>query len=38
MNSKRNSLVNEANWNILLASGKEIKRDSTSSENESRVA
>jgi hypothetical protein len=38
MNSKRNSLINEANWNILVASGKEIKRDSTISVNESRVA
>ena len=26
------------NWNILVASGKEIKRDSTISVNESRVA
>jgi len=38
MNSKRNSLINEANWNILVASGKEIKRDSTISVNESRAA
>ena len=26
------------NWNILVASGKEIKRDSISSVNENRVA
>ena len=26
------------NWNILLASGKEIKRDSAISENESGIA
>ena len=29
--------VNEVNWNILLASGKKIKRDSISSVNESRL-
>lgn len=28
--------LNEANWNILVASGKEIKRDSISSVNENR--
>ena len=38
INSKRNSLVNEVNWNILVTSGKEIKRDSISSVNESRKA
>ena len=32
----RNSVLNEVNWNILLASGKEIKRDSISSVNENR--
>jgi len=29
---------NEVNWNILLTSGKEIKRDSTINVNESRRA
>ena len=29
--------MNGVNWNILLASGKEIKRDSISSVNESRL-
>lgn len=38
MDSERNSVVNEVNWNILVASGKEIKRDSMISMNESRVA
>lgn len=38
INSKRNFLVNEVNWNILVTSGKEIKRDSMSSVNESREA
>ncbi len=38
INSKRNPLINEVNWNILVTSGKEIKRDSTSSVNESREA
>ena len=38
MNSKRNYLINEVNWNILLTSGKKIKRDSIVSVNESRVA
>ncbi len=28
-------LINEVNWNILLTSGIKIKRDSTSSVNES---
>lgn len=28
INSKRNSLVNKVNWNILVTLGKEIKRDS----------
>ena len=36
MNSKRNQLVNEDNWNILVSSGKEIKRDSMISVNENR--
>lgn len=30
--------INEVNWNILLTLGKEIKRDSASSENETRKA
>ena len=34
--SKRNSIINEVNWNILVTLGKEIKRDSMISENESR--
>lgn len=38
INSKRNFIVNEVNWNILVTSGKEIKRDSTISGNESRKA
>jgi len=38
INSKRNPLVNEVNWNILVTSGKEIKRDSMSNVNESREA
>lgn len=38
INSKRNFLVNEVNWNILVTSGKEIKRDSMISVNESRKA
>jgi hypothetical protein len=36
MNSKRNLLVNEVNWNILVTSGKEIKRDSMISVSENR--
>jgi hypothetical protein len=32
----RNSVINEVNWSILLASGKEIKRDSISNVNENR--
>lgn len=27
INSKRNPLINEVNWNILVTLGKEIKRD-----------
>ena len=38
MNSKRNLILNEVNWNILVTSGKEIKRDSMNSVSESRVA
>jgi len=38
MNSKINSVINEVNWNILITSGKEIKRDSMISENENRKA
>lgn len=38
MNSERNPIINEVNWNILVASGKEIKRDSMISVNESRAA
>jgi len=38
MNSERNSVINEVNWNILVTSGKEIKRDSMISVNESRTA
>jgi hypothetical protein len=38
MNSEINSIINEVNWNILVTSGKEIKRDSIISENESRTA
>jgi len=38
INSKRNFLINEVNWNILVTSGKEIKRDSMISVNESREA
>ena len=30
--------INEVNWNILLTSGKQIKRDSIISVNENRVA
>lgn len=35
---EKSIFLNEANWNILVASGKEIKRDSTISVNESRAA
>ena len=28
INSKRNLIINEVNWNILVTLGKEIKRDS----------
>jgi len=38
INSKRNLILNEVNWNILVTSGKEIKRDSMNSVSESRVA
>ena len=38
MNSKRNPIINEVNWNILVTSGKEIERDSMISVNESRAA
>jgi hypothetical protein len=38
MYSKRNSIINKVNWNILVTLGKEIKRDSIISENESRKA
>jgi hypothetical protein len=38
MYSERNSIINEVNWNILVTLGKEIKRDSMISENESRKA
>jgi hypothetical protein len=38
MYSQRNSIINEVNWNILVTLGKEIKRDSMISENESREA
>ena len=36
IHSKRNQIINEANWNILVTSGKEIKRDSIISVNENR--
>ena len=36
MYSKRNSIRNEVNWNILVALGKEIKRDSMINVNENR--
>jgi len=38
MYSKINSIINEVNWNILVTLGKEIKRDSIISVNESRIA
>jgi len=38
MYSRRNSIINEVNWNILVTLGKEIKRDSMISVNESRKA
>ena len=38
MYSRRNSIINEVNWNILVTLGKEIKRDSIISVNESRKA
>jgi len=37
INSKRNLIINEVNWNILLTSGKEIKRDSMISVNKNRL-
>ena len=37
INSKRNLILNEVNWNILVTSGKEIKRDSINSVSKSRV-
>jgi len=36
--TKRNLIINKVNWNILVTLGKEIKRDSMISENESREA
>ena len=38
INSKRTLILNEVNWNILVTSGKEIKRDSMNSVSESRGA
>lgn len=38
MDSERNPIINEVNWNILVTLGKEIKRDSMISVNESRTA
>ena len=38
MNSKRNLLINKVNWNILVALGKEIKRDFMNSVNENEKA
>ena len=38
MDSERNPIINEVNWNILVTSGKKIKRDSIISVNESRTA
>jgi len=38
INSKINHLINEANWKILIASGKEIKRDFVNSANENEIA
>jgi len=38
MRSQRNSIINEVNWNILVALGKEIKRDSMINVNKSRTA
>jgi len=38
INSKINYMINEVNWNILVASGKEIKRDFISSVNENKIA
>ena len=37
INSKRNLIINEVNWNILVTLGKEIKRDSIISVNENRL-
>lgn len=36
MCSKKNQIINEANWIILLALGKEIKRDSIISVSKNR--
>jgi len=36
LNSKRNRVKNEVNWNIKVALGKEISGDSMGSESESR--
>ena len=38
INSKRNFIINEVNWNILVTLGKEIKRDSMISLSENRLA
>jgi len=38
LNPKRNQNKHEVNWNILLTSGKKIKRDSIISVNENRKA
>lgn len=38
INSKRNLILKEVNWNILVTSGKEIKRDSMNSVSENRSA
>ena len=38
ISSRRNFVLNEVNWNILVTSGKEIKRDSMISVNENRSA
>ncbi len=37
INSKRNQIGNEVNWNILVTSGKEIKRDSIINVSENRA-
>lgn len=38
MNSKKNFVINEVNWNILVTLGKKIKRDSINNVSESRAA